>query len=82
MALVVATLPATDGCTLAVPLAPRCLASPVFVRTRRSFVVVVVVVVVAVGGPSSLLTEAERSVAAVSTRPSCERMYCDVVLRT
>jgi len=24
MALVVATLPATDGCTLAVPLAPRC----------------------------------------------------------
>ena len=81
MALVVATLPATDGCTLAVPLAPRCLASPVFVRTRRSFVVVVVVVV-AVGGPSSLLTEAERSVAAVSTRPSCERMYCDVVLRT
>jgi len=45
-------------------------------------VMVVVVVVVAVGGPSSPLTEAVRSVAAVSTRPSCERMYCDVVLRT
>ena len=89
MALVVATLPATDGCTLAVPLATRCLASPRFERMGRSFViaaaaavVVVVVAAAAVGGPSSLLTEAARSVAVVSTRPSCERTYCDVVLRT